>query len=131
MIAIETSAVGVNNNSVPYQNLSYNLIIEEFYKVNLESRLIEIINTKGYVTEEEVLLIANDISLFDELKLRRVLSIVLNENNLKKLKVNNAKIKVNNIKANNSRYIIIKGFEEEIKKLCAWDKKIFETCYSI
>lgn len=119
MIAIETSAVGVNNNSVPYQNLSYKLVIEEFYKVNLESRLIEIINTKGYVTEEEVLLMANDINLFDELKLKRVLNMILSENNLKKLKVNNAKIKVNNIKANNSRYIIIKGFEEEIKKLCA------------
>ena len=122
MIAIETSAVGVNNNSVPYQNLSYNLIIEEFYKVNLESRLIEIINTKGYVTEEEVLLMANDINLFDELKLKRVLNMILSENNLKKLKVNNAKIKVSNTKASNSRYIIIKGFQEEIKKLCAWEK---------
>lgn len=119
MIAIETSAVGVNNNSVPYQNLSYNLIIEEFYKVNLESRLIEIINTKGYVTEEEVLLMANDINLFDELKLKRVLNMILSENNLKKLKVNNAKMKVNNIKASNSRYIIIKGFQEESKKICA------------
>lgn len=131
MIAIETSAVGVNNNSVPYQNLSYKLVIEEFYKVNLESRLIEIINTKGYVTEEEVLLMANDISLFDELKLRRVLSIVLNENNLKKLKINSTKIKDNDSKVSNSRYIIIKGFQEESKKICAWDKKIFKTCYSI
>ena len=126
MIVIETSAASLNNNSVPYQNLSYKLVIEEFYKVNLESRLIEIINTKGYVTEEEVLLMANDINLFDELKLKRVLNMILSENNLKKLKVNNAKIKVNNakikvnnIKASNSRYIIIKGFEEEIKKLCA------------
>lgn len=122
MIVIETSAASLNNNSVPYQNLSYKLVIEEFYKVNLESRLIEIINTKGYVTEEEVLLIANDINLFDELKLKRVLNMILSENNLKKLKVNNAKIKVSNTKASNSRYIIIKGFQEEIKKLCAWEK---------
>lgn len=119
MIVIETSAASLNNNSVPYQNLSYKLVIEEFYKVNLESRLIEIINTKGYVTEEEVLLMANDINLFDELKLRRVLSIVLNENNLKKLKINSTKIKDNDSKVSNSRYIIIKGFQEESKKICA------------